>query len=36
MMFPATGAEGVDGWAFITILPEGAEVHPPARVTVNV
>lgn len=36
MMLPAVGAEGVNGWAFITILPEDAEVHPPAMPTVNV
>jgi len=33
---PATGAAGVDGFKFITILPEGAEVQPEAFVTVKV
>lgn len=32
---PGTGADGVGGWALITTLAEGAEVHPSALVTVK-
>ena len=33
---PTTGAEGVEGWALITALPDAIEVHPEALVTLNV
>jgi hypothetical protein len=33
-MVPITGAEGVTGWALITITPDGTDVHPDEFVTV--
>ena len=34
VIVPIPGAAGVAGWALITILPDAAEVHPAALVTV--
>jgi len=36
VMVLITGAEDVAGWALITALPDGTEVHPDALVTVKV
>ena len=33
---PTVGAEGVEGWALITALPDDDEVHPDELVTVKV
>lgn len=35
VIVPITGADGVGGCAFITALPDAAEVHPEALVAVN-
>jgi len=34
VIVPMLGAAGVAGWAFITMLPVGGDVHPAALVTV--
>jgi hypothetical protein len=34
VIVPTAGAEGVAGWAFITIFADGGEMHPAALVTV--
>ena len=36
VIVPILGAAGVAGWAFITMLPVGVEMHPAALVTVYV
>lgn len=36
VIVPVAGATGVDGCRLITILPDAAEVHPDAFVTVKV
>ena len=36
VIVPGVGAGGVAGWALMTMLAEGREVHPEAFVTVNV
>ena len=36
VIIPTEGGVGVTGWALITTLPEGEEVHPGALVTVKV
>ena len=36
MITPTVGAEGVEGWALITALPDDDEVHPDELVTVKV
>jgi hypothetical protein len=33
---PTTGAEGIEGWAFIRTLPDGTEMQFAELVTVNV
>jgi hypothetical protein len=34
VIVPKEGAEGVAGWAFITIFADGGEMQPAALVTV--